>query len=198
MKKFISFLITRTDEKQRNNIYYAAFLAGLVMHVVTIYCILKQKIEGVSIVEEVNWLVPLFIMDAIFVALFLFMYVIPDGLFRIRNAFIIALIISLGLCIYQSITDELIFGFWLVLFIIKFTIELGFILVPMGIMVRGIWEDMQNVVGGDYKELKITLCNVLSNKNIITFAFLTVIYVIIVGVVKMNNTIRYNRNTMNN
>lgn len=188
MRKFIGFLI-KSDQQQRTNIYCTAFIAVVIVNFITIYYLIKQKLTG-EVTFDGTWTLP--ILDGIVALLLLFMYVIPEALFKVRNAFILGFLFSLGSCIYLAGTDGLIIGLRLVLDIISTTLEMGFLLVPIGIILRGPWEDMQKKVGGDYRELNITLNNVLSNRNILTFSSLAVIYAFSVGGSKINSITNLN------
>lgn len=176
MKKLLNLL--KNDERLMGNITSSSFYALILINFVVIFVSIESVIDNGEMGEVINWLVPVLTIDGIFIILILLMYVISEKLFRPRNAVIVSFLIVICASIYYRYTgvQGTISDF--VYFIIRYGILLSYIILGLGILLRGLWEWMQDRVGGDYREIKLTYKTILSNMNIFMFSVSLVIYLI--------------------
>lgn len=163
MKKLLNFL--RSDNVLRNNILYAGALALLFSNIAGLIIGLDGYFKEGNFNNMQILFLPALCIDVVFIISLLFMYVIPENLFRIKNAISISFVISVVITAYFAYGAEIPYRY-LIADTIKNTIRMSYAIIVIGIIIRGFWEDMQYRVGGRYNGLDLTYSSILSYSNI--------------------------------
>ncbi|MDF2800372.1 MAG: hypothetical protein K0S61_275 [Anaerocolumna sp.] len=176
MKKLTNLL--RNDQILRGNLKFAGFLSVLCINVIVFGEAIGRWFKGMDVNSISQAIQVILGLDAIYAILILFMYVISEKLFRAVNAAITAFILVICTNVYFAFNGVEASGLEWITSTVSNTIVVFYGILGLGIMIRGIWESMQDRVGGEYSNFKLTYKIVLGNKNLLVFAFTLFIYTV--------------------
>jgi hypothetical protein len=163
MKKILNFI--RNDSILRNNILYAGALALLFGNIVGLIIGFDGFFKEGHFNDFKILFFPVLGIDTVFIFSLLFMYVISDRFFRIKNAIITSFTISALIAAYFALTTD-IPAKYIISETVNGAIQMSYALIGLGIIIRSFWEDMQDRVGGKYKSLDFSYDSILSYRNI--------------------------------